>query len=680
MITSFLSSDLSYAIAMTLLHSIWQIGLIALLLSLVLRFVPESSSINRYYISIAALGVSMVTVLVTFGTYFLEASSSQIISVGVLNSVVSENNPAAILPFSLDFFNKYSIVIVNAWIIGSLLFLLRFTGAYFYIRHIVNKAELNNSKLINVLKRLKKKYDIHRNIIIHESYRITTPLVMGYIKPVILFPVGLANQLSIEEIEAILAHELAHIKRHDFLFNLLQSFAEVMFYYHPGIWYISSRISFERENCCDDMAIDMTGNSISYARTLVKLQDLKHKSYNPALSFSGNKSQFSQRILRILNLPANSTNMKQKLIAFLLVFTSVFAFAKNTSDNSSPVEKSSNLDVYIIEDCPQETEEIAIFLDTIPEKKTFHITKKTNDEELELEMENGEITKLKINGDEIPEEKYEEYDDIIIELKPNEDHDIITVFPDCDKNTGQFFFKDKTFGRTIKIDSLVKRLQEKNELFGELDEHIYQFDLNDFEYEMEEFRNEWKDKHGDQFNSFQIIRELYDDDENIVIEIDSVLDLFPKHLEWYSPKHFNKNKIIIGGDHDDIILEYLGEDDHVSILKEKIEKENPLFNYPHPGHDDNIFFFESKKNSGSVSEALTDHLIKDDLIQTNEKNKLELTGKFMKINGEKQPTNIWKKYKKIYEDKTGIELSRKSRIQVEIDPQSKKEMYFRKMI
>ncbi|MBT8230900.1 MAG: hypothetical protein KJO50_11615, partial [Bacteroidia bacterium] len=181
MITSFLSSDLSYAIAMTLLHSIWQIGLIALLLSLVLRFVPESSSINRYYTSIAALGVSMVTVLVTFGTYFLEASSSQIISVGVLNSVVSENNPAAILPFSLDFFNKYSIVIVNAWIIGSLLFLLRFTGAYFYIRHIVNKAELNNSKLINVLKRLKKKYDIHRNIIIHESYRITTPLVMGYI-------------------------------------------------------------------------------------------------------------------------------------------------------------------------------------------------------------------------------------------------------------------------------------------------------------------------------------------------------------------------------------------------------------------------------------------------------------------------------------------------------------------
>ena len=122
---------------------------------------------------------------------------------------------------------------------------------------------------------------------------------MGYLKPVILFPLGLVNQLSTSEVEAILAHEMAHIKRHDYIFNLLQMLVESIFYYHPGIWYISSRINAERENCCDDMAIAFTASNVSYAKTLVKLQDLKRLgNYSPALSFSGNKQIFTQRIMK----------------------------------------------------------------------------------------------------------------------------------------------------------------------------------------------------------------------------------------------------------------------------------------------------------------------------------------------------------------------------------------------
>ena len=137
------------------------------------------------------------------------------------------------------------------------------------------------------------------------STLINTPVVVGYIKPTILFPIALINQLSIVEIEAILAHELAHIKRHDYLLNIIQILIETIFYYHPAIWFISSKVRFERENCCDDLAIDKIGSSVSYAKTLIKLQELKLNPVKSALAFSGNKKHF---------LTTNFSNFKYQFI------------------------------------------------------------------------------------------------------------------------------------------------------------------------------------------------------------------------------------------------------------------------------------------------------------------------------------------------------------------------------
>ncbi len=710
MISNFLSNDLSYAIAMTLVHSIWQIALVAILLSIAMRIFRNAPSAHKYFISVGALCLSIVITLVTFGLYYINDSSSIILSsaVGSMYDSGSLAQQSSLLPFSFDFAEKYIIVIVNAWIIGSLLFLIRFSGAYLYLKHIINNSSLENVILLNALRSLKKKYDIHRNIIIKESKRISTPMVMGYIKPVILFPVGLANQLNIKEVEAILAHELAHIKRHDFLFNLLQSFAEILFYYHPAIWYISSRIRFERENCCDDLAIEMTENSISYAKTLVKLQGLKQHNLQTALAFSGNNNQFSQRILRILNIPVNASNMRQKLLAFILVFTSVFAFAKTVNSSSDTSINTSEVDVYIINDCPQDSEEIPFYLDTIPDKKSFHITKKTNEEELELEMENGGITQLKINGDVIPED---EYDNIILELSPNEERDIITVFPDCDKDIGNIFFKDRKFGRTIKIDSLL------NVFEGD-----FEFDEdNVFHFDREGSEDIWITGH-DGVKTIDISKHIGGDHDNIIIRIDSVMDLLPGKFEWRTPSSISANKIIIDdgeiiidGD-SEIELKYFGdkerrnlwsekgnndyiielkqhlenEKDHIFEFKRNIEKnheknwahkkyldakQNYILEYNDKLDDNNIFFYN--KSGGNVSDVITNELLEDGLIQPDSKYKLELSGKHLKINGDKQPANIWEKYKKLYQDKTGIELTKKSKIEFEISANKHKQSYIK---
>ena len=90
---------------------------------------------------------------------------------------------------------------------------------------------------------------------------------------VILLPISTLSGLSREQIEMILAHELAHIRRHDFFVNLLQATVETLLFYHPAAWWISRRIRVEREHCCDDIAVDVCGNPLQYARALTRLSD-----------------------------------------------------------------------------------------------------------------------------------------------------------------------------------------------------------------------------------------------------------------------------------------------------------------------------------------------------------------------------------------------------------------------
>ncbi|NNE25411.1 MAG: M56 family metallopeptidase [Saprospiraceae bacterium] len=698
MVSQFLSSDISYALAWTLVHSLWQLSVIALALKLVLHIFKKQSSSIKYCISLGALGVALITTLVTFSLYIIDAPQVVVLaSEGGLSSSII--NSSRLLP-SLDFTNKYIPVIVNAWLIGSLLFLIRFSGAYLYLRYIIKQSSLESPILLNGLRALKKKYNIHRNVIIRESVRISTPMVMGYVKPVILFPLGLANQLSMQEVEAILAHELAHIKRHDFLFNLIQSLAEIVFYYHPAIWYISSKIRNERENCCDDMAIEMTGNSISYAKTLVKLQDIEHKALVPALAFSGNKREFSHRIFRILNLPVNTSNMKQKFLAFLLVFTTVFAFAKNAN---KPIEENTDrqYDLYIIEDCPKDVEEIPYYLDTIPERKSFHITKKTNEEELELKMENGEITSLKINGEEIPENEFEEHEDIIIELSPSQDRDIITVFPDCDKEMGNIFFRDKDWAATINIDSMMS-LEKKHidKLRGLHKNNIFHFDSNhanafifdddddvvvDLKREIEdmyediiielgdnedarvielEIRDRLNDLHED------IIIDLDDLEDEIVIRLDSAKDLFPNGIHTERFFSDDDNNFSFEFDNQFKFKEKQKMHEKMKRMHERESARNKFFK-----ENNDLYFFD--KRPRTPADVLTDNLLEDRLIQSDKTYKLELSGKHMKINGEKQPSNIWEKYKEIYEEETGMEMTKKSKIEVEISPKESKSLFYR---
>ena len=102
------------------------------------------------------------------------------------------------------------------------------------------------------------------------------PTVIGWLKPVVLLPASALAGLTPRQLEAILAHELAHIRRHDYLVNLLQTLVETLLFYHPAVWWLSRRIRVERENCCDDLAVSLCGDPVAYAAALADLEGSAH--------------------------------------------------------------------------------------------------------------------------------------------------------------------------------------------------------------------------------------------------------------------------------------------------------------------------------------------------------------------------------------------------------------------
>ena len=144
---------------------------------------------------------------------------------------------------------------------------------------------------------------LSRRVHVVDTSLVDTPTVIGWVRPVILLPIAAFAGLSPSQVEAILAHELAHIRRHDFLVNLLQTFAETILFYHPAVWWLSARIRTEREHCCDVVALSVCGDAVSYAEALVELESWRTVHSRLAVAATG--GTLLTRVRRLLGAPAD---------------------------------------------------------------------------------------------------------------------------------------------------------------------------------------------------------------------------------------------------------------------------------------------------------------------------------------------------------------------------------------
>lgn len=363
-ISELFSSHLGEALGWTLLHSLWQALAIALVAGVTLMALRQYSAALRYRLAAGAMLAILVVAIFTFGHYYYKSPERPGVSLEeALEPVLTGDDvEVAIQPSPLheipdyeavtsdswtNYFNRHLPLIVTFWFVGMGIFLLRLLSNLAYVNylktHLVFPVE---GYWEGVLGKLMQRLELQRPVQLLESALVKSPVLVGYLKPIILFPIGMINRLETEEAEAVLAHELAHVLRHDYLFNLLQGLIEAIFYFNPAVWWLSAKVREEREMAADELAIQITGDSLGFAKALVLMQEMAaaRGGTQPALAFAGNrKSQLFNRIQRILHIKSPNHFNMEKIIGILAVVLALTGLGYTQAKNSEPIPEAIGL-------------------------------------------------------------------------------------------------------------------------------------------------------------------------------------------------------------------------------------------------------------------------------------------------------------------------------------------------
>ncbi len=347
----FTSHPLAVRLGWSLLHSVWQGAVVAFVLGLALFFLRKRSPDARYTVSCMALAAMVVLPVATFwaaSTSTPTAGGIQLAAIPGSPSVAVQNTPArddvagetaassqpasaSATAFSIGsrlsgFFEPALPWLSLGWFMGVMAFSLRLLGAWIQstrLRH--RRVTPVGEAWVDSLKRIAHGLGVRRRVLLLQSALIDAPLLIGWMRPVILLPMSAIIGLSQDQLEAILAHELAHVRRYDYLARLLQSFAETLLFYHPAVWWISRQITIEREYCCDDAAVEACGDKLSYAKALTGLEQLRGPT--PQLSLAARGGSLFDRIRRLLGVPAHGRPETTRGLGGIVTFAAVLAFS-----------------------------------------------------------------------------------------------------------------------------------------------------------------------------------------------------------------------------------------------------------------------------------------------------------------------------------------------------------------
>jgi beta-lactamase regulating signal transducer with metallopeptidase domain len=361
------SGELPRAIGWSLIHLLWQGVVIAGVVAVALRLTQRRSAAVRYAIAVTGLLLMVVTAVAT-GSYLYrhgspadaassgwQASGEFEIAVPLPTSegsvaIVFRGSPLEPLLASARTAGELALPwTVIFWLAGVFALSARLAAGVAGTRRLRHESLPATADWMERLASLQERMRLSRPVRLMRSAAIEVPMVIGWFRPVVLVPMTAITGLSAQQLESILAHELAHIRRHDYLVNLLQTLAEIVFFYHPAVWWLSERVRIERENSCDDLAVSLCGNPLLYARALTELEALRPAVPQVVLAASG--GSLRDRVLRLLRPESvcshrwSSSAPLLSLIAFLVVATPLALFAQigsgtaeSISDEPAPLQ------------------------------------------------------------------------------------------------------------------------------------------------------------------------------------------------------------------------------------------------------------------------------------------------------------------------------------------------------
>lgn len=303
-------SDFVYLVGWTIFHSLWQGVVIFALTSCGCYFLKNKSPQTRYLFLYAALLFQSFFSLITF-------------------EVLQKTPPGT--PSLIQIPAEWVYGTGVAWIFGIMTVLISHGGSFLAAQQLKRSAtSALEGWWIKSLNHLQERMRIAASVKILQSTLIDSPMVIGFFRPVILIPADLLRKLTPSEWESILVHELAHIRRHDYLANLIQTVLETLFFYHPVVWLLASRIRMERECCCDDAVIEVIPDRRIYVKALAQIAEYQILP----LVMAANGNSLKKRIERLIFPPGESPSLrflrKKILLMGFLLFTSISLYGTGT--------------------------------------------------------------------------------------------------------------------------------------------------------------------------------------------------------------------------------------------------------------------------------------------------------------------------------------------------------------
>ena len=383
----FLQAEWAERAGWTLLHSLWQIAVVAAAYAITACLLRNRSADRRYVLGCVAI-LAMLGLPV--GTYVLQphdlpsaaelatphsnSTEPAIVAAGpsppsmhsdsslaegvtpetTIAKTTTTEAPVAAQPITTDLLSelrRFLPWITAAWLTGVLLLSLRPLWGWFHVRRLMRRglSPLSDA-LRHAAQRVKQRLRVNRAVRFAQSALVEVPTVVGCLRPMILLPASAISGLSTAQIELILAHELAHVRRHDWLINFAQTVIEALLFYHPAMWWVSNQIRKERENCCDDMAVAASNDRTGYVQALACLEE--RRSAVPASVLGATGGSLLGRVRRLMGKPTNDLGSTAAgvgslalafLLAAVLLITS-YVRARDEAESSSQRESLSATD------------------------------------------------------------------------------------------------------------------------------------------------------------------------------------------------------------------------------------------------------------------------------------------------------------------------------------------------
>ena len=587
------------AIGWTLIHSIWQIGIYGIIIWIIFRFISKDNARVKY--SVAGLGLLFIflTSVITFLHYISKIPNSAVEGTSItpelllllMKSSPIESNFWDLNNLQVD---KYFPVLVNLWIIGVFVLSLQMTISYLRTLKLKNHlAYPLNFPTQKIALKLVAKFDLKQNITFKESGYLQIPSLIGYFKPIVLLPVSMLSGIPENQLEIIIAHELAHIKRHDYLFQFIQGILELLFFYHPVFWWLSSVVNTEREHICDDLAVKVCGESLTLIKALNNMEAIRKKQYDLVLGLSGKKDNVLKRAQRILRPKTNVSPKLEKYVLsglFVFLFTGLILISNlAVSGNSITGDQFFSKINVLDQGDPQVSPSKSSILEVQKKKDKKKKEKKKLQEVNELvsveKIENAIEVETTPEAElvEVPEVEMEVAE--VAEIAPvvEVEHEIEVVEPEVNFELHKDSLKSQKWVKMKTEEIIEEQKKAMEEAAKELEEAEFEFDFQEMQKELqeelknldinsEEFQKEMKEQ---QIEIEEQLREL--SDEKFLKEFNKDRELQQKELQNHL-KEIQENTDLSNSEKERITkklkktVEKINSKEFQNNLKEQLEK------------------------------------------------------------------------------------------------------------